>query len=589
MRFLVFSDLHLDHAFEDVGPHHAARRPADLRACLDRILALADTHEVDAILSAGDLYEHRHLQPETASFLVDRFGQAGRPVFLAPGDEDPHTPDSLYATTPWPANVHVFDKDLLVPVELADGFRLWGAAHLGHGDTTGFLDGFRITDDAVNLALFHGSEVGTSAHDPAPVVAPFRAEQIEHAGLTHAFVGNSRAAVDTPWHTVPGTPHPLGVGEPDLRGVVIVDVAPDGSLKRQRFGVADSPVHEVIIDLTDAGSTDEVLERMIASVEDLQGTVHVSLHGQPAPDVVVLDEDITSWSTGRLEIVLAPQPAAPPHRDVERPASVAPPVRRDTPSPETVLEVTAAHDAWQEALASLRRHAREEPAPVERPDLGGMTLDTLETHLQTLRTHPAALEPDPAAQAPHPEASPARRESRPRAIGRAVAALVTVGSAIGLLLVGETVLERGVAVAALVMVVGMAVITQRLAVDDAELAASRDRVRATLLLGTELSTASAQARHAATAALRQAGLPTSPDELAALVEAARHAAAQQDARTAWEQRRADLATRLEEATSHLRSALQRGGIAETLDVEGAWARFQARADHGHPMAIPGPQ
>ena len=68
-------------------------------------------------------------------------------------------------------------------------------------------------------------------------------------------------------------------------------------------------VHDVVIDITDATSTNEVLERMVATIEDLQGTVQVRLHGEPARGVVVHEDDITSWSTDQLEIVLADRPA----------------------------------------------------------------------------------------------------------------------------------------------------------------------------------------------------------------------------------------------------------------------------------------
>lgn len=350
-------------------------------------------------------------------------------------------------------------------------------------------------------------------------------------------------------------------------------------------------VHEVVIDITDATSTDEVLERMVTTIEDLHGTVQVRLHGEPARGVVVREDDITSWSTDQLEIVLADRPA-PPARAV--PASPAAPVRPvppapalPAPSPHPVAvspSTTAAHAAWQRARAALQDHAATEPAPLAEPDLHGLGRATLSSYLATLRTSPAMPDPALDREVARLEATSPPRRSRLRAVGRAAAILLTVTSAFGLIMVGDTAVERVLAVVALVVVAVVIGTTPRRAVRDEALEAARAEARAEFLRTMDHNVDLARDRHAALTALQDAGLPADPAELEALVEAARRAEAERSTREAWEQRHAELAVHLTEAALALRVALTGEGVTDTHDLEAAWARLQARVDREtHPV------
>lgn len=219
MKLLLFADLHLDSRFPSAGP---VRRKA-LRDTLGRIVDLAEETGVDAVLCAGDLYEHDRCSPSTASFLRSSF-DCSVPVFLAPGNDDWYGPESVYQQVDWSPNVHVFSSESMTPVDLADGVTLWGAAHVGPGPARDVLDGFAVTRGGVNLALCHGSAPG----------------DVAITGLDHAFLGH----VHTPEHAVnytfPGNPDPLTPGETGERGAVLCTVHQDGSVTREVFDVSAS-------------------------------------------------------------------------------------------------------------------------------------------------------------------------------------------------------------------------------------------------------------------------------------------------------------------------------------------------------------
>jgi DNA repair exonuclease SbcCD nuclease subunit len=287
MRLLLFSDLHLDTAFGWAGPRLGDVLRAQLRTTLDRVAALVTQTGADALVCGGDLVEQARVTPDTLEHLRATFAALERPVYVAPGEHDWYGPTSPYRHVDWTPNVHVFGEPRLTPATLTDGVTLWGAAHRSPASTDGFLDGFTADRNGVNLALFHGCEAAT-ASDAVPY-APFRADQLDTAGLDHALLGHVHTPVDHPRFTYPGNPSPLAPGETGPRGAVLAMVGSDGTVTRARYDVAGGRVHEVSVDVTGARRPGDVRDRVAAAVADLGGVVRATLVGALAPAVDLAD------------------------------------------------------------------------------------------------------------------------------------------------------------------------------------------------------------------------------------------------------------------------------------------------------------
>jgi DNA repair protein SbcD/Mre11 len=295
MRLVVFSDLHLDRAFAWAGPAVARQRRLELRRTLENVAALAREVKADVVLCAGDLYEHERVAPDTAAFLVRVFAELDPVrVFLAPGNHDPCTADSLYREAAWSPNVHVFDEPRLRPVALTAGLTLWGGAHVAAAGTANFLDGFRVSGDGVHLGLFHGAErAGLPFEgDGKELHAPFDAAAVPRSGLLHALVGHYHRPRDGDHHTYPGCPMPLdfGAGEPGAAVVLDVEPAPGGLVRRSRRDVAASAAHDVELDLTGLSDESEVLAAATRSMRGRRGVIRLTLTGEWDP-AVPLDDD----------------------------------------------------------------------------------------------------------------------------------------------------------------------------------------------------------------------------------------------------------------------------------------------------------
>ena len=293
MRVLAFSDLHLDAPFAQGGPELASLRRADLRRTLQRIVQLADALGVDALMCAGDLYEHERFTPDTVKLLERVFEEVHpTPVLIAPGNHDWYGPSSIYATASWSPNVHVFDSPALAPWDGLEGVRVWGFAHLKPSGTGNPLDGFSADGDAMHLGLLHGSEVSrwswAAMEDTRKRQhAPFSAEQIAPAGLSHCIVGHYHKRVEGVHHTYAGAPAALSFGEPGDGGAVeiIIDEA-GGPPERKWHRVSGLDVHaDLELDISGCSDLAQIEGRLRDLVAPLAGIARVTLQGDLEPDV----------------------------------------------------------------------------------------------------------------------------------------------------------------------------------------------------------------------------------------------------------------------------------------------------------------
>lgn len=287
IHLLHLSNLHLDAPF----PAHCTERRADLRAALGRILALARERQVDAVTIAGNLYEQDYALPDTAAFLAQQFERlVPIRVFIAPGEHDPYTNDSLYALTYWPENVTIFSQGQLTPVELTPGITLWGAAcPPARGSET--LKGFHCDRESVNLLLLHAAD----ADQPAPGVESVfivNASTIRAAGFDFALLGHHHAArlwpEDTPCCLYPGSPEPLGPEAEDVRHTVALVTVQEVGCAVEQIPINQWRHHAVQVNVTDCSSVAEAAARVqsaiavaLGAVTDSQLVCEVTLTGAP--------------------------------------------------------------------------------------------------------------------------------------------------------------------------------------------------------------------------------------------------------------------------------------------------------------------
>ena len=297
MKILHFADLHLDTAFAWAPADIAHERRQAIHDTLIRICDVARERRVDLLTCAGDLYEQERFVPDTANFLVSTFaGLQSIPVLLAPGNHDWFSPESIYKTAKWSPNVHVFREDRLSKFELQPGLTIWGAAHCAPANTDDFLSHFHADSIGINLGLFHASESSGLCFqgEGKKPYAPFTAGEIPAAGLAHALLGHYHTPIDDQYYTYPGNPEPLTFGETGdrgavllERGAVLLEIGDNGSIKRERIRVSQTILQQIEVDVSGAGSSQDVLDRVKNALAGKTGIAQVFIKGEVSPSVLL--------------------------------------------------------------------------------------------------------------------------------------------------------------------------------------------------------------------------------------------------------------------------------------------------------------
>ena len=108
VKIVHAADFHLDSAFGALSAEQARQRRRESRELLTRLSNYVNQNGVDLVLLAGDLFDSDTTYRETLEALSEALGAMRARVFIAPGNHDPYSAKSPYATLSWPENVHVF-------------------------------------------------------------------------------------------------------------------------------------------------------------------------------------------------------------------------------------------------------------------------------------------------------------------------------------------------------------------------------------------------------------------------------------------------------------------------------------------------
>lgn len=235
LKLLHTADWHLGRRFPGFDPADEPKLTRARLDVIDPILRMAEYHNVDAILCAGDLFDEPNPDRAWWEGLARKLRQLRTrcPVFLLPGNHDPLRSGSVYERThlfraelpPW---VHVVDRDDFT-YKLKDGATLYARpcrSSAGQEDLALALPARADGDDQIRIGMVHGSTfdaVDCQTNFPiAKDAAALRGFDYLAIGDTHSFRNvpdNARPPV-----VYPGAPEPTTFGEPGAGNVVTVFV-----------------------------------------------------------------------------------------------------------------------------------------------------------------------------------------------------------------------------------------------------------------------------------------------------------------------------------------------------------------------------
>ena len=224
IRILHAADLHLDSPFAALAPDQAAQRREEQRQLVRRLAEECVRRNCQLLLLAGDLFDSDRVYRETAELLCEVLGSIRTRVFIAPGNHDPWSPVSPYATLPWPENVHIFRSRTVEAVQLEDPeLTVYGAAFTG-AHTEGLLKEFRAEENGLpQIMVIHGV-----LGDPASPYNPIDPEEVRASGLDYLALGHiHKSDLQSIGKTTvvnPGCPMGRGFDETGPKGAVYAEL-----------------------------------------------------------------------------------------------------------------------------------------------------------------------------------------------------------------------------------------------------------------------------------------------------------------------------------------------------------------------------
>lgn len=267
IRILHAADLHLDSPFGSLP-----REPADFcrnrqRMLPDMLADLCGDRNCDLLLLAGDIFDGTP-KPETVNTLYRALGRCKAEVFIAPGNHDPYTANSVWAKTVWPENVHIFSGDMTCITLPRLGCRVWGAAFRDREAEDLLRPIPRSDDDFFEIGVFHGDPLNRGPYHPiSPQV--LQTCGLDYLALGHIHQGFGPEQGGSTLYGWPGTPMGRGFDECGEKGVLYVELEENRRestfvpLRNPKFEILTCPAEELRL----PPGTEDTLCRLILTGE----------------------------------------------------------------------------------------------------------------------------------------------------------------------------------------------------------------------------------------------------------------------------------------------------------------------------------
>ncbi|MDD6916040.1 MAG: metallophosphoesterase [Eubacteriales bacterium] len=184
--FVHTGDIHLESAFSaHLNAVDAMQRRNDVMHNFSEIIRLASKTEL--LFISGDLFDSPNVSADTISFVKRKFAEIpDTHIFIAAGNHDPYTSDSVYAKIDFGKNVHVFDIEPEC-VELSDTkTRVYGVSF--PNSAPGRLK-FPVIDkdgDFNNFVVLHADLTS----DLSGIYNPISLTDIQNSGADYVALGH---------------------------------------------------------------------------------------------------------------------------------------------------------------------------------------------------------------------------------------------------------------------------------------------------------------------------------------------------------------------------------------------------------------
>jgi DNA repair protein SbcD/Mre11 len=347
LRFLQFSDLHLDCSLTGARLGLPAQKRARINHDIERALAkaveLARSEDVDVVLCPGDLWDDEAVSFQSATTIYDMLGSLSPiPVVLTPGNHDPLNAFSYHHAAyfrskvgkPHPRNVTVMcspriERRTLPQLPDVDFYGCCFEQNQPRRER--LLQGLRPErEDVLSVLVLHGSQDDMVTPNPDQLmVAPFSRQELLACGFDYAALGHyhrfsqvedDRGMVRGAYAGIPAAralsevgEHYVLIGEIDRGGV-----RPD---RLRKIAVDTRRVLRLSVDIdssvsNSAAARDRIADALAEADAAENDIAYVTLEGRTHPEVTRFDFD-PAWCDAQCFHLAIDQTGLEPEYDVE--------------------------------------------------------------------------------------------------------------------------------------------------------------------------------------------------------------------------------------------------------------------------------
>ncbi len=294
IRIIHMGDLHLDSPFSSLGVDKSEIRRRELRATFTSILYYIKEVAADIVLISGDLFDDGYATAETVELLCSQFASLPDCRFvIAPGNHDPYTRGSLYASGKLPKNVCVFSSEGLQRFVFEDlNTEVYGWAFCSSSLSESPLAG-KSADDNGRLHLVCGH---CDMASPLSTYCPVTREDVVRFGAHYNAFSHIHKTPEVQkegnvlW-SYSGFVEGRSFDECGKGGIYFIEAKTGGdhAVEIKRKNIARRHYEWEEIDVGGCGTLSEVAERIDARIKEKLYTeetlLRVTLYGAVAPTV----------------------------------------------------------------------------------------------------------------------------------------------------------------------------------------------------------------------------------------------------------------------------------------------------------------
>ncbi len=257
MKFIHTGDLHLGMKLSsEYNITVKERLEKDEKLLLSSIISYAKDKNIPYIFISGDLFDSNKVKSSLVSFVVSEFEKYNGKIFIVAGNHDFFSEDSIYATTEFPSNTHIF-TDEITCVETEDALIYGYGFSAPHSNENRFKN-FKAEDKGKARILITHTDFNTNSF-----YNPINTFDIEESGLDYIAAGHIHIKEDMfkkgkTFVSYCGSPQNLRFKETGSSQIVVGELA-DNFLKISDVDLSCHSYKNISADISSAENEDDIL------------------------------------------------------------------------------------------------------------------------------------------------------------------------------------------------------------------------------------------------------------------------------------------------------------------------------------------